>query len=103
MPQDPGQAGVAQMEFYSRELDGYRVEFSSESGEKVTRAEPFAVQVNNRNVEMLIGDWNAAYREELRSFPNGKHDDQVDASSRAHTVLSASSGGIRISDEALGR
>jgi hypothetical protein len=33
-------------------------------------------------------------REELRSFPNGKYDDQVDASSRAHMVLSTSSGGF---------
>lgn len=57
---------------------------------KQTRAEPFAVQVNNHNVEMIVGDWNATYKEELRSFPNGKWDDQVDASSRAHMVRQSS-------------
>jgi phage terminase large subunit-like protein len=38
---------------------------------------PYAVQVNVNNVSMLVGDWNAAYREELRAFPYGRFDDQV--------------------------
>jgi phage terminase large subunit-like protein len=36
---------------------------------------------------MVAGDWNAAYREELRAFPNGKYADQVDASSRAFMAV----------------
>ena len=31
--------------------------------------------------------WNAAYVEELKSFPAGRFDDQVDASSRAFGML----------------
>ena len=65
LPKDPGQAGIAQVEFYTKRLNGFVLDFSPESGDKQTRAKPFAVQVNNHNVELINGDWNAAYREEL--------------------------------------
>jgi len=106
MARDPGQAGIAQQEFYTKLLNGFMIDFSPESGGpngKQTRAKPFAVQVNNNNVSMIPGDWNAAYREELRAFPYGKYDDQVDASSRAHMVLTASKLPMRISDRVLER
>jgi len=77
------------------------VDWSPESGKKEDRAEPFAVQVNNSNVSMIVGDWNAAYRNELRSFPYGKYDDQVDASSRAHMVLTSGNLPMRINPAVL--
>jgi phage terminase large subunit-like protein len=43
--------------------------------------------VNVGNVALVKGAWNNAYLEELRTFPNGAHDDQVDASSRAFAAL----------------
>jgi predicted phage terminase large subunit-like protein len=101
MARDPGQAGIAQQEFYVRRLNGYALDFSPESGDKQVRAKPFAVQVNNHNVELIKGDWNAAYREELRGFPFSKHDDQVDASSRAHMVLTSGRAPMRISERAV--
>lgn len=87
IPQDPGQAGKTQVLYLTRELVGYTVESSPESGDKVTRAEPFASQVNVGNVVMLRGDWNRALIEEMRMFPNGTFDDQIDALSRAFSVL----------------
>ncbi len=87
LPRDPGQSGVWQVEALIKDLAGYMVEESPETGEKEDRARPFAVQVNHGNVTMINGDWNAAYREELRGFPNGKYCDQVDASSRAFAAL----------------
>jgi predicted phage terminase large subunit-like protein len=87
IPQDPAQAGKFQAEWYIKHLAGFVAQASLESGDKQQRAEPFAVQVNNGHLTMLEGDWNAAYREELRSFPYGKWDDQVDASSRAFMTL----------------
>ena len=83
LPQDPGQAGKTQVLYLTRMLSGFRVKTSPESGDKVTRAEPFAAQVNVGNVLMLRGEWNKALIDELRMFPNGTHDDQVDALSRA--------------------
>jgi predicted phage terminase large subunit-like protein len=83
IPQDPGQAGKSQVLSFVRLLEGYTVKTSPESGDKVTRAEPFAAQVNVGNVSMLRAPWNDALIAEMRVFPNGAHDDQVDGLSRA--------------------
>lgn len=83
IPQDPGQAGKTQVLHFTRLLEGHRIKASPETGDKVTRAEPFAAQVNVGNVSMLRAPWNDALMAEMRVFPNGSHDDQVDALSRA--------------------
>jgi predicted phage terminase large subunit-like protein len=100
LPKDPGQAGVHQELTLTRLLSGFDVVSSPETGDKVTRAKPFAAQVNVGNVALAGGGWVDAYREELRAFPHGKYDDQVDASSRAFMELSAHQG-IDVSPEFL--
>ena len=92
IPQDPGQAGKSQVLALTRMLAGYSVHSSPESGDKVTRAELLASQVNVGNVLMLRGAWNDALVEELRLFPNGSYDDQVDALSRAFEALMGGQG-----------
>lgn len=87
IPQDPGQAGKTQVLYLTRMLQGYRLKTSPESGDKVTRAEPFAAQVNVGNVKMLCGSWNKGLIDEMRLFPNGSHDDRIDACSRAYAEL----------------
>jgi predicted phage terminase large subunit-like protein len=87
IPQDPGQAGKAQVTAYAKLLAGFKVHTSLESGDKVTRAEPFAAQVNVGNVVMLRGAWNDALKSEMRIFPKGKNDDQIDAGARAFNRL----------------
>lgn len=87
LPQDPGQAGKSQALYLVRQLAGYSVTTSPESGDKETRAEPLAAQVNVGNVLMLRGPWNEAFVEEARLFPNGAFKDQVDAASRAFNEL----------------
>lgn len=84
IPQDPGQAGKSQVAFMAKQLAGFTVSSSTESGDKVTRAEPLASQVNVGNVVMLRGAWNSGLMNEMRAFPNGgAKDDQVDACSRS--------------------
>ncbi len=83
IPQDPGQAGKTQALYMARQFAGFNIHTSPESGDKVTRAEPLAAQINVGNVLMLRGAWNAALLDEMRSFPNGANDDQIDALSRA--------------------
>lgn len=83
IPQDPGQAGKSQVAFFTKQLSGYTVRSSPESGDKITRAEPFASQVNVGNVVMLKAGWNRGLVDEMRMFPNGTFDDQVDACSRS--------------------
>jgi len=89
LPQDPGQAGKTQALYLTRKLAGYRVVTSPESGDKVTRALPLAAQINTGNVLLLRGAWNAPLLDEMRLFPNGAHDDQIDALSRAFADLIA--------------
>ena len=88
-PQDPGQAGKSLALYLSRGIPGFTFTATPESGDKVTRAEPLASQVNVGNVLMVRGDWNKPFKVELRMFPNGKFDDQVDAASRAYADLIA--------------
>lgn len=83
LPQDPGQAGKEQKEALIRMLSGYPVKALPISGDKETRAEPFSSQVNAGNVYIVRGAWSSAFVEELRAFPNGAHDDQVDAAADA--------------------
>lgn len=87
LPQDPGQAGKSQVLYLTRKLAGYRVESSRETGDKSTRAAPFAAQVNVGNVTMMRAGWNRALLDEISGFPAAAHDDQVDALSRAFAAL----------------
>lgn len=87
LPQDPGQAGKMQVLHLTSMLAGYIVESSPETGDKATRAAPFASQVNVGNVMLIAGGWNKDYLDELASFPGTRHDDQVDASSRAFDMI----------------
>ena len=98
---DPGQAGVAQEAMYIKLLNGFMVEFSPETGAKEIRARPLAVSINAGNCEMIEGPWNASFREELRAFPFGRHDDMVDAASRAFMVLTSGRAPMRISDSVM--
>lgn len=94
IPQDPGQAGKTQVLDLTRKLAGFSVSSSTETGDKVTRAEPFASQVNVGNVLMLRADWNNALVDEMRMFPNGSFDDQVDGLSRSFAQFIDSSFGM---------
>lgn len=87
IPKDPGQAGLSQVKDLTNALAGYVVEATPESGSKVDRARPYAAQMNVENVSMLKGSWNKEFTDEHAGFPNLKHDDQVDASSRAFGCL----------------
>lgn len=87
VPQDPGFGGKAFKWRVSEILLGFNYICTPETGDKVTRAEPFAAQVGAERVHLVRGPWNAAYIEELRNFPGGSLKDQVDASSRAFAEL----------------
>ena len=88
LTQDPGQAGKAQVQYLTGLLRGYNVLTDTESGDKVTRAMPFSAQVNVGNVSMVKAMWNDDLMNELKLFPNGSFDDQVDALAGAFNALS---------------
>lgn len=83
--QDPGSAGKDVAISFVRSLPGFAVRTEKVSGSKISRADPFSAQVNAGNVRLIQGPWNRDYIEELRQFPLGANDDQVDASADAFT------------------
>jgi predicted phage terminase large subunit-like protein len=87
LAEDPGQAGKHQARYLTGRLAGHRIETSRETGAKLTSAGPVASQIEAGNFAMVRGGWNHAFLEELRDFPFGRKDDQVDALSRAFTML----------------
>lgn len=87
IPQDPGQAGKAQVAYLSKKLRGTKFSFTTETGPKITRAESIASQVNVGNVKMIRAPWNEQILHELAAFPKGANDDIVDALSRAYNYL----------------
>jgi predicted phage terminase large subunit-like protein len=68
-------------------LAGWKVKAQPETGDKVTRAEPFSSQCEAGNVYIVEGEWNQDYLDELCMFPGGSFKDQVDASSGAFAGL----------------
>ncbi len=87
IPQDPGQAGKQQVAWLTTLLAGHRVLSSPETGSKLVRAGAVAGQIEAGNFSVVRAGWNRALLDELRDFPMGRKDDQVDALSRAFAML----------------
>jgi predicted phage terminase large subunit-like protein len=94
MEQEPGSSGKAVTDSFRRLLSGYRFFSERPTGCKADRAQPLAAAAEQGMVKLLADGrwpeaepWNAAFLDELCSFPFGRHDDQVDAASAAFTQL----------------
>ena len=87
IPEDPGQAGKFQTSHFSKLLNQHYFQFLRPVTDKVTRAKQFSAQVEYGNVYLINADWNDKYINELQSFPEGNHDDMVDASSDSYNSL----------------
>ncbi len=86
--EEPGSAGKADIAHFVRDvLPGFAARGARTTGAKESRADPFAAAAEAGNVHLLKGAWNRAFLEELAAFPNGAHDDQVDAASGAFGKL----------------
>lgn len=83
LEQEPGSGGKDSAAASIRNLAGFAAYAERSTGDKVTRAEPFAAQWGGGNVKLVRAAWNPAYLNELCAFPSAMHDDQVDASSGA--------------------
>jgi len=84
MEQEPGSAGVQVIDHYRRTvLQGYAFYENKTTGSKEIRANPVSAQAEAGNIKILRGAWNQDFLDELAAFPQGSHDDQVDALSGA--------------------
>jgi predicted phage terminase large subunit-like protein len=85
--QEPGSAGVDSAKQTIRRLAGFHVEAEKATGKKELRADTYSVQLNAGNVFVVRAPWRNDYVYELGTFPAGRNDDQVDASSLAFSKL----------------
>jgi len=88
MEQEGGSSGKISIDHYAREvLPDYNFKGIKSTGSKEKRAELLEARAQNGNVYIVRAPWNAAFIEELTLFPNGAHDDQVDAAAGAINEL----------------
>ncbi len=93
--QEPGSGGKESAQATKAKLKNRKVEIERPTGSKEDRADPFAVAVENGEVDVLDAEWNLEYLEELRHFPGSKYKDQVDATAQGFNRLRGK-GKIRI-------
>jgi predicted phage terminase large subunit-like protein len=89
MEQEPGSSGKALVDQYARYvLPGFDFGANRATGDKVTRARPFAAALSNGNVRVVRGAWLSDWLDELSAFPEAApHDDQVDSATGAFNYL----------------
>lgn len=88
MEQEPGSSGVNTIDHYTRSvLIGYDFHGNKTTGSKEIRANPFSSAAEAHNVKLVQGPWIGDFLDEIESFPEGAHDDQVDAASGAFSML----------------
>ena len=87
--QEPGSAGVIVIDHYARHvLQGRDFRGVRSTGSKAERARPLAAAISNGLVSLRSeAPWVRDLTNEMRSFPLGTHDDQVDAMSGSMTAL----------------
>ena len=95
LAEDPGSAGKAYVAMLKGRLFQFQLKTSPETGSKRQRANMIAAQIEAGNLAIVRGHWNAAFLEELKCFPHGMKDDQVDALSRAFAMMTAHRPAVR--------
>lgn len=90
--QDPGSAGVADVDNMVRKLGGFRIEVCKPTKAKGLRAKPVSAQAERQGVCLIQAPWNDSFLAELENFGDdgSGHDDQVDALSGAFNLLEQS-------------
>lgn len=96
--QDPGSAGVYEVEAMKRKLAGFSVRSEKIITNKITNAKAVSAQAEAGNIKILEAGWNQNFLSELENFPDGNHDDQVDGLSGAFNMLTFGMAGEFSSD-----
>jgi predicted phage terminase large subunit-like protein len=90
LEQEPGSSGVNVIDHYRRNvLPEFAFYGDKVTGDKTERARPLSSASQAGNVKLVRGAWNVAFLDEAESFPQGSHDDQVDAVSGARNKLAS--------------
>lgn len=83
--QEGAASGKIVKNHFQRMMAGWDCRFTGiPRGSKFVRSGPFNAACERGDVPIVAGMWNEPYFEELQAFPNGPHDDRVDASVGAY-------------------
>ena len=89
IPQDPGQAGVSQVDDFAALLAGFTMRSHRPTGSKVVRASPHSSQVEHHQVALVRAPWNAVFVANHQDFPeHGSPDDEIDSAADGFNYLS---------------
>lgn len=82
-----GSSGKDMTEIETKAFAGYIIKTPPATKSKAIRAEALSIQLGAGNVKIVRAPWNKVFIRECCEFPNGKHDDCVDAASGAFNQL----------------
>ena len=86
--QEGAASGKIVKDYYERMMDGWDCRFTGiPRGSKFVRSKPFNAACERGDVFLVAGEWNEGFLAEATAFPNGTHDDQVDAAVGAYEAL----------------
>lgn len=112
LEQEPGASGKAEIASYIKVLNRFTARPDRKHNDKVVSAGPVSAQTSAGNVHLVRAPWNEPFIQELEQFPEGSHDDQVDALSGAYSKVlrrpvpkgggSQFSSGVSIDDRSAG-
>lgn len=86
--QEPGSGGKDQAKAVVRLLAGYRIFSKRSTGDKFTRADPFAGAAKNGDIYVLPGPWRESFLDEMEAAgPGAAYLDQMDAAAAAYNRL----------------
>jgi len=89
MEQEPGASGKHVIDHYRRNiLPGFTFRAHRVTGSKDVRANPVSGSAEGGIVHIVVAPWNEPFLDEAANFPDGEHDDQIDALSGAHEIMS---------------
>lgn len=94
--QEPGESGKRAVDYHIRRLAGWSVYGDRKTGDKELLANPVSSQAEAGNICLVRGTWIGDFLDEVEGFPNGSHDDQVDAMSGAFAKLAVPQSTIEI-------
>ena len=77
------QRGLLQLLYNESSLAGLSFSGAESQKDKMVRANPWLARAEQGKVRLVAGEWNKEWLDEVLAFPEGEHDDMVDATSGA--------------------
>lgn len=97
LEQEPGASGLQVLDYYRRHVLADRnLKAYKPSGPKESRIAIVSSHAEAHNLKLVQGDWIRDFLDEAELFPEGTHDDQLDAVAGAISMLQKVGGRQRI-------